>query len=253
MKRFFIRLSIVGGIFCPVLAPAFFLPIPIPQFSGGALPPSATISLTDHAVDATNASTYDFIAKSIGIAATGRQIIVGVSGTSGSQPVISSVTVGGNASTLVKSVNTVSSTGNPGVIALYIIQVDSGITATISITFTGAIRNCGIGVWAAYGLLSATPTNTYSSQANPGSISANIPGSGIAVGYDLATDTAGGISTFTWAGITEGFDETIEGGTDNVSHTGASDAFAAAQIGLTISATPSVGAADNALVVAAFR
>lgn len=211
---------------------------------GGA----ATITATDNAVDTSDASTYTFTNRAIGTALTNRLIIVGVHGVNVTAArTISSLTIGGAGATQVAF----SQTSGSGVffdVGIYALRVDAGTTASIVVNWSAAQLRTGIGVWAANGVNSATATATASSAANPLSTTLNISAGGVALGY-AAVSEAGGVPTYTWSGLTEAFDQTVE---PNSSHTGASLAFAAAQTGLTITATPNIFTAGQ-MVLAAFR
>lgn len=208
---------------------------------------AATITKTDNAVDGSTTTTYTFTSRAIGTAATGRRVIVGVSSGAGSSATISSVTIGGNAASQVVFLDGTVSAST--ISALYILQVDAGTTATIVVTFSGSRTSCGIGVWAAYDLLSSTATFTGTSSASPPSVgSVSCSAGGIIVAQGIVY--SGSTSTFTWSGLTERFDEQL---VSQVAQTGASDAFVSAQSGLTVTATPSVTRTNASLSVASFR
>ncbi len=208
---------------------------------------AATITKTDNAVDGSATTTYTFTNKAIGTAATGRRIIVGVSSGAGSSATISSLTIGGNAATQVAFLDGTVSLSM--ISAIYILQVDTGTTATIVVTFSGSRSSCGVGVWAAYDLQSSTATFTGTSSGSPpsvGSVSCNA--GGVIVAQSIVY--AGSTPTFTWSGLTERFDEQL---VSQVAQTGASDAFASAQSGVTVTSTPSITRTNASLSVAAFR
>lgn len=71
-------------------------------------------------------------------------------------------------------------------------------------------------------------------------------------GDHLASAYAAASRTFTWAGLTERVDEDVEAALF-ATHSAAGDAFASAQTGLTITATPSAAVSAISLVRAAFR
>lgn len=207
---------------------------------------AATISNTDHAVDASDLTTYTFTSKSLGTAQAGRKIIVVVGGLSGGSITISSVTVAGNSATAV--VNPSSSTGPAGI---FIIDDSTNATGNIVVTFSGGSARCGIGVFAAYGLNSSTATATIDTTSDPGTGTLNITAGGVAVGYRLS-DTYGTTPTYTWTNLTESFDETIES-VPKTSHSGACSAFATTQTGLTITVNQSSSASTARMVAASFR
>ncbi len=226
------------------VAPAYAQMMPFP--GGGASVPS--ITETAHTETSVKTNSYSFAGLAIGTAAVGRRVIVGCAASGAGLTAVSSLTVGGVAATSVVSQT---DTSSASVAALYIIQVDTGTTATVAVTFNAASsRGAGCVVWAAYNIAS-TPTQTGSSTASPLATTLNISAGGVAVGYAEAYDAS--IPTYTWAGLTESVDATIDA-VSNYSHTGSQDAFATAQTALAISATPSVTTAgQRAMVAASFR
>lgn len=216
--------------------------------SGGGTTP-ATITLTAHAVSTSDASTYTYTAQSVGTADSTRVIIVGSTGTNTTgAPAFSSVTVCGNTATSQVEIGS-SGSGAFTRAGLFSVALASGTSCDIVVTFTGTQLRNGIGVWAAYGLNSATATATNTSTANPATATLNISAGGVAVGYEGVAGS-GAVRTFTWTNLTEDFDETTE---PNGSHTGASGAFGTAQTGLSITSTPSGAVINTSFAIAAFR
>jgi len=136
----------------------------------------------------------------IGAAPTGvgtRHVVVtiGMMHNSGAGTV-SSVTVGGVSATLVitRGANTSGAS-----VWIYIAEVPTGTTATVTITMSGATS---LGA-ATYILRNrATTTATSSSTAEDPSLNLNIAAGGAAVGVSMVRD--GTVST--WTGLTENFD-----------------------------------------------
>jgi hypothetical protein len=129
---------------------------------------AAAVSKTDNTFSSTrNQSSYSFSSQSIGTAATGRIIVVGASTAGGSTlaPAITSVTIAGNAAAEAIQVATGIVSGNVARGGLYALQVNTGTTATIVVTFSGNVSRCGIGVWAIYGAGSTTAVDTASDVA----------------------------------------------------------------------------------------
>src|SRR3990167_3098773 len=145
-------------------------------------PTPARISMAAHPVSGSNTTAYTFSGVSIGTAATGRRVLVGVSGSvsSGANTAISGVTLGGNAMTQVGSLNQVDELVVAG---LFIIEVAAGTTADIIVTHGEGQVGCGIVVWSVYGLNSSTAVVTALSanqSAPTGTI--DVPRGGVAVG-----------------------------------------------------------------------
>lgn len=208
----------------------FFCPVPIFQSSAVA----ATVSNTDHTSSSSALTTYTFSTRAIGTAATGRRIIVIATGysTTGGRT-ISSVSVGGNAATHVVTGTDSGGAVNSHLAGIYIIQVDTGTTATIDVVFSAGMAGCDVGIFAAYDLLSSTPTDTGTSNANPMTDTIDIAAGGICVaGNELYATGATGHS---WTGLTERYDDTQQA---QIYYSGACDAFAAAQTALAVTCTP---------------
>ena len=210
---------------------------PIGLFS--KLQTAATISLTANATSGADATTYTFSGQSLGTAVSDRKILVGIAGGT-SNRTVSSCTVGGVSATLVKRQQ-----GAAQVTAeLWIANVPTGTTGDVVVTWSGANDRMGIGV---YRLLSSAASSTMGSNALTPTGTIDCPANGVIVGCVCQQGSAP--LTFTWTGITEKYDETCEG---NTTQSGAFDAFATAQTGRTITATPSGVALDAAMAVASF-
>ena len=131
--------------------------------------------LTDSADDSSDATTYTFTGKDIN---TGGLVIVGIIGRhfSVGTRTVSSVTIGGSAATL----NVASGAGfmNAGIASLFV----SATTATIAVTFSGAMEGCSIVVWVLNNYGSATPFHTGAATpaVSPLSTNLNLPPKGVA-------------------------------------------------------------------------
>lgn len=203
----------------------------------------ATISITYNALasSTTDLTEYTFSAVALGDEAANRKIVVTILGrsTNPSTRTISSVTVAGVAATEAVSVsNTI---GNRA--AIYVADVPTGTTGDIVVTFDLGMQNCSVGSYAMYGAGSSTPTDTATDIASAFSQTLDVPAGGAA--FAVAGVQAN--TTTTWAGLTERYDTAV----DAECNTGAGVAFAAAQSGLTVSATFGAGT-DGAMVTAAF-
>ena len=174
------------------------------QNSGAA---SASISFTASAVSASDLTTYTFASQSLGSAATGRKIIVGVGGSQTSGVAISSVTVAGVPATSIAT--NVAASGAFNRSALYIADVPTGTTGDVVVTFASGVLRAGVGVWAAYNLNSSTATSTGTSLSNPYSSSLTVNAGGIAVCYAF-TYFASGLPTHSYSGLTKDFDQDME-------------------------------------------
>lgn len=207
----------------------------------------ATISNTDNASINSVLTAFTFSAKSLGAADADRKIIIGVAGVTVSPPrTMVSVTVGGITATEIIYLGDLNA-GIESYSGLYIASVPTGTTGDVVVTWSGSVSNMGIGVWRVIGA-SSIADDTGSSVATPVMTDTlNIPAGGIAVGVaHWSVGTAG----VTWAGITEDFDGNTDAG--NERYSGASDAFATEQVGLTISATKTVGGSRQVLTMASW-
>ena len=217
----------------------------LPFFNSSGVSP-ATVSKTDNALDTSDATTYTFTSKAIGAAATGRLVVVALQTLNTSAISLSSCTIGGISATIIGT-----ATANNGSVfistALAYAVVPTGTTATVAATWSTSTFRCYLGVWSAYGVSSSTPTTSATSAANPSVMSSiNVSAGGIAIGASNIFDV-GGTGTFTWTNLTKDYDADGEG--SNEQYSGASAAFASAQTGISITATPS--AADRCCGIAA--
>lgn len=203
----------------------------------GVSVPDATVSHTATVNDGSDLTTYTFAGASIGTAAANRTILVGIAHNAVD---ISTVTVGGSSASSVVTLG-----GANRRCSIWQVDLATGTTADIEITFASGAQDCGVDVWAAYGILSAA-NDTQTSTANPMSATLSIPAGGIAVG--IATCFSGS-ATYTWANLTEDSDQVIPA-SGNISYTAASTASATAQ-SPTITCTPS-GSADNRMALCSF-
>jgi len=198
--------------------------------------------VTSHGTDA-NAKTYTFSGDLGDDSSEYKHVIVGIT-SGGSAPFSTNffpaVTIAGVTATgLLK----IGSANNDGGSCLMIAQT-TATTGDIVITFGGTtvyVADCG--VWQMTSG-NATPTDTFTSVANPATGSIDIPAPGVCVG--IFTSWSYGIPG-TWAGLTQAFSRTGSG-----TGTGASDTFASGSSGLTVSFTPGASPTQRSLCVAAF-
>lgn len=172
--------------------------------------------------DTTDTNIYTFAAQNIGTADVGRFIIVSVlSRKTGASTTISTVTIGGISATIVKQVsNAVTNTDVAGIV---IASVPTGTTGDVVVTFGATMSRCIIAVYRAVGI-----NNPFTANANASS-TANDPTAAIAVpsnGFEIGAGLSAASSSATWTGLTEDFDNVIEGA---VTATGASKLFTLTQ------------------------
>ena len=212
----------------------------------------ATISHTANGESsAASTAVRTFSSMSIGTAASNRVVIVsiGTTGGGGGTDDCNSVTVGGTGlSKLVSKLHT-----DHQLCQIWAGSITSGTSADIVVTWARSANRTGIGVWAAYGVgtMEDSGSASISSSSSAMSTSLDITAGGVAVGYTfIASGGEGpGIVSFSWSNLTEDFDTDIDATGE---HSGASAAFAAAQSGLTVSATPDVSVPLGTTVFAAW-
>lgn len=157
------------------------------------------LAFQGHAENGTGASSYNFTSQPIGTAQSDRYVIVGI-GWSNLGPSISAVTIGGVSATVVATAANAN-----GSSAMYIALVPTGTTATVAITFSSTTNlGCGIAVWSATGLVSATPVSSGNSSASPTpSVVLTTVNGGFAIGYaHVASNVTYSPSTIPWTGVT---------------------------------------------------
>ena len=193
MKHLFRSLIALAYLASAATAQAGFV---INSFWGAA----ATISFVGCTSSSSDLTTYTFTDHATGTAGA-RKTIVGVSGGDGATNFsVSSMTVGGAAATEVADNS--ASTGSLAQSAIYIKDNPSGTTATIVVTFSEAIEDAAVCVWAAYDVSSETATDTASGFDTSGgaiTLDLDVATNGVAVGMS-SSDSA---DSHTWTGMTE--------------------------------------------------
>jgi hypothetical protein len=184
-------------------------------------------SFTASAVSATDTSSpLTFSGVALGVAAADRRIIVVASvSTSTSSSSISGVTVGGQT-----GVQLVAGDNNNRFCSIFTALVPTGTTGDIVVSISAQTgETWGIGVFRLTGAAEAA-TDTAVSAADPSVLTIDCPAGGVIIGGAFSA----GVSAWTWAEITEAYDENAEG---TIYHSGAFDKFAVAQTNLAVTAT----------------
>jgi len=201
---------------------------------------AATVSFATSAVSSSNASTYTFSSQSLSTAATGRIIAVLVVGerASAGARTVSSLTVAGVSAALV--VRQTSDNGDAH--EIWEAQVPSGTSGDIVVNFSSSMSCCGVGVYAVY---NAAYQNhfTINDEGNDLSGTLVVPTNAIAIGGGTSTGNHAG----TLVGLTENFDETLEGNRTQVGGLTSTDS---GDGGTTIEFNPSSTHVDDTLVAA---
>jgi len=184
---------------------------PFPFFVPSAVAALPSLSYRTHAVDATDLTTYTFSTIDIGTAGSNRHVIVGVVARNGTaNRTISSATIAGVSASIAAD----GSGGNTEA-GILIAAVPTGTTGTISITFSAGQLRCGIAVWAAYDLTSATAFASLATSST--TLDINTPADGIIVAVSMGVST-----TPVWSGITEVLPDTVMESTSEMTAASAS-------------------------------
>lgn len=197
---------------------------------------AASFLFTDFGVSGANQATYTFSDRDLGTGASGKKIAVFATSRAvgGTNQTVDALTVGGNTATLIGRTG-----GGTVRIELWEVSVGALETGDVVVEWNASLLACGIEVLALY---DAGAVFDFSG-ANDDNTTLDIPSGGVALAGIQSSDT----STFSWSGLTEQDDRVVEAG--NLSMSCAGDAFAGAQTGHAISATPS--SSSNPRIVAA--
>lgn len=188
---------------------------------------TATFAYAQSASSTSDLTTYTFSSQNLGAAASDRYVIVGIHSRDSGAHAFTGVTVQGITATYVVQASNNASGGS--LTGLYIVAVPTGTTGDVVVTLDNAAVGCGISLWRATGLASATPVDSDSSTASNPTATINTE-DGFAIG--VANDV--GLDTFSWTNLTEDYDAQIEG---NSTFSSASATTTAGSLAIT--ATPS--------------
>lgn len=201
MKRFAVAAIALLLTAAQVLAQA--LPFPGP---GAALGPSltftASVTQTAGAGGVATGRTYTGVA--IGTAAANRTVIVADGFRDAGNCPLSSMTIGGISATRVaQNVNSVT---NTTITSIWVAAVPTGTTATIVTVYCASTDSAeGLGVYAAYGLNSSTPTATSgSSSSTAPSLNLNVSAGGMVIAVAWALGQSQPMCS--WTGVTSDYD-----------------------------------------------
>lgn len=199
--------------------------------AGGSVAPISA-NYEDNADSTSALTTYTFVGVGIGTAAPDRHVVVCI-GSNSNGRTVSSVTVAGQACTVINSV--VNSTRTVAM-AVTNAPVTSGTTATVTVTFNAGEDGCGIATYSLNTSGSVTPTDTATSTTTSGSVSLDIPAGGVGIIAIRDSGSGGTIS-----GLTKDDESGVDGtvGTILYGH----DEFSSAQTGLSVSWSTTGGTA----------
>ena len=203
--------------------------------------------------DATNQQNYTFTNHAIGAAASDRLVVVVITWevNSGGTINLSSVSIGGNAATIIRQDEAPTSRRAHSAIAA--LAVASGSTATIAVGLSATNANsCAVHVYALYGLTSTTPfANNGNGVQTAASVSTtlDIPAGGVAV----AGSSHNGAATGEDATVT-GLDEDVDMQTTDqfFYHQAASSQGMSAETGRTITTSSALANASRSISAASW-
>lgn len=201
MRRYLAPLFALCYLASTIIAQAGFLINSYSVVSGGAVLPSLTF--VGCTIDNTAQTTYTTVGQSIGTAgATRTVIIIALSRDGTTDFSTSSMTIGGVSAS--EQADT-ASTARSNQVAVYSLNVSSGTTADVAVTYSEAITVSVICVFAAYDLNSSTKVaSTTAVSTTTLTLDANVSANGIVVGGCDNNTVAG----FTWSGLNEEIDAT---------------------------------------------
>jgi hypothetical protein len=193
--------------------------------------------------DTADASVYSggvWNGVTFGTAATNRKIVLGVGARNSlGDGTLSGATVDGNAtSSAILRIGA----GSQNKAALRIVDLPTGTSGNITVTWSTTQGRCGAGLWAVYGAASSTASDTDFDEASTvdaaSSVTLTVPAKGVAIGYAISVGASALTSTAT--GLSEAFDAVVE---STIAHTGGQlNSSAGGNIALTFtwSTTPSL-------------
>lgn len=220
----------------------FLMPAPAP-----ALDATVTHTATG-TIQGTNATVFTFSGLDIYDTKNARKVVVVAGGQGDGVDTVSGLTVDGNACSLAVAATPENETN----CEMWYVDLDSATaTGDIVVTWTPNKKgNCGVDVFVVEGAASGAPSQTLTSNASPGTNDLDINAGGVGIaGWYVNTGTASARTT-SWAGLTEASDQNDT--TEQVAMSSASDAFAATQTNLTITATLNGTSTDQAMVMASW-
>lgn len=211
---------------------------------GGSSNPTRTY-IAEYTLATAANTTFTHTGASLGTAATGRRVVVGVmayvaSGT----PTFSGCTINGQTATIA-----VQALGTNTFVGIAIAQVDSGATGDIVYTWSSNVQYITTYVWAVSSLTTTTAhattsDNTVTSSELSGTL--NVPANGLVFAI---TGTIDGSPTVpTWSAGVTGDDNTLNGSSTGAA--GASAAYGSAQTPLTV--TSGVPGSRSVMVAASY-
>ena len=204
---------------------------------------AATIALMDTKTSAADGTVYTFTGVDIGAVASDRIVAVTVHSENTVGDGTRAVTIGGNAATEIESFSAANGSARTTT-AIFALAVPSGTNADVVVTWERPQVRTAITVYRITGIPSLTPHDTdFASGTSDLDVTLTIPDGSIV----LAAATANNATTFTWFGVTERADGTIE----TCAFSSASDVFATGA-DAALSATAASGSVQDTAVFASW-
>lgn len=206
---------------------------------------AAAVTFLQAATSTADSDTYTFSSQNIGTASSDRYILVVASirdsGAAGA--VLSSLTIGGQSAAIY--VQRSRNPTNTNAVAIAAALVTSGTAADIVVTWDTTVLRCAIEVYHVTGadMSAAHDTAFDDTSSDVLTMSLDVPAGGFAVGGGIVAGSTTGV----WSGITEDHEGVVEVTT----FSSASDEFASAQTGLSITWDPAIVAVNERVAVAA--
>lgn len=213
-------------------------------FGAGGFPPVVLLNTANAASSTSDLTTYTFSSQAIGTASSTRRVIVACAGdatTAGRS--LSSATIGG----ISASINVQVTGGSSNVSAIISATVPTETTASVVLTFSGAMNRAACKVYAVDGLINTNPIDTATNTTAAGlTTSIDWRAGGFSIGVAGQND---GTSECTWVGLTED---------QEISYDGTDASFASllptsSALAQTVSATWAPTSSRASLAVASYR
>lgn len=167
---------------------------------------SKTLTFLQGTDEPSNVATYEFVSQNLGAADSGRHIIACVMARKGSAFTISSVTIGGVSATEVIQVQSATADGLSGI---YVANVPTGTTGTVTVVLSSDAARCAISLYSASGI-TTTPYDSASSTATAPSATIDVVAGGFAIGAAESASGTGVSDTCSWTNLTEDYESEIE-------------------------------------------
>ena len=160
-------------------------------------PSTVTSTFRSNAQSSASLTTYSFAGMAFGTASSDRYVVVCVAWYQSAARTLSSVTIGGNAATiLTQNTNTVPGVSRGSAICLALVQ--AGTSGTVSVTLNAGCATCSVAVYSLTGITSPSASQVASSSANAPSASLTVNQNGAIIAVATTGSLAG--ASGSWSG-----------------------------------------------------